>query len=156
MKKLSKGRWYRWDKRVAYFVQKRISGQGWTEAAEVTFREFVTREVAVTPEVKMDPHWRPQYTFLGPHRLDFLGRFEHLSEDLEKLTGKIGAGTELPELNRSQYVEQVGDECFADCPPRRLRRMSAMPRYRQFYTTDLVEEVARVYAQDIDRFGYEF
>jgi len=156
MKKLSRGDWYRFDKRALYYVRKRIRGVGWAERAEVTFREFVTREVAVTPPMEMDPHWRPQYTFLGEHELDFIGRFEQLTEDLEALCGKLGISADLPELNRSQYVDLDDGKQFADCPQAHLRAMPAMPRYRQFYTPDLVDEVARVYAKDLDRFGYRF
>ena len=34
--------------------------------------------------------------------------------------------------------------------------MHELPLYRQFYTPDLVDIVADVYRQDIQRFGYDF
>lgn len=156
MKKLSRGGWYRFDRRALYYARKRLRGVGWPERAEVTFREFVMREVAVTSAKEMDPHWRPQCMFLGSHELDFVGRFERLAEDLGVLGQKLGIGTDLPELNRSQYVDRSNGECFADCTQAQLRAMLARPRYQQFYTPDLVDEVARVYANDLDRFGYDF
>lgn len=156
MTKLSRTSWYRFHRRLPYEVRRRITGVGWPERAEVTFRQFVLREVAVTEPMDMDPHWRPQHTFLGAHRLDFVGRFERLTEDLEILSAKLGIEGSLPERNRSTYAEHTSRECFADCAPSDLRTLSGMPRYDQFYTPDLVDEVARVYARDIERFGYDF
>jgi len=156
MTKLSRGPWYRPDKRVLHGVRKRISGVGWAERSEVTFRQFVMREVAVASPVEMDPHWRPQHAFLGLHRLDFIGRSERLAQDLRVLREKLGIREELPERNRSRYLDHDGRECFADCSQARLRDMPAKPGYRQFYTPDLVDEVARVYSEDILRFGYDF
>jgi hypothetical protein len=156
MTKLSRGSWYRIDKRARYGARKRITGVGWSERAEVTFREFVMREVAVTHPMDMDPHWRPQCEFLGSYELDFVGRFERLAEDLAQLSEKLGIAGDLPERNRSQYLMRDDDRFFADRSQAELRAMPAMPRYRQFYSPDLVDEVARVYARDIDRFGYDF
>lgn len=156
MKKLSRGSWYRIDKRIRYYARKRIYGVGWTEKSEITFREFVLREVAATPVMEMDPHWRPQYTFLGQHEPDFIGRFERLAEDLKAIGKEFGISADLHELNRSQYISHDHSGCFADCSQAQLRAMPAMPHYRLFYTPDLIDTVARAYTKDLDRFGYDF
>jgi hypothetical protein len=156
MTRFSRTSWYRFHKRLPYELRRRITGVGWSERSEVTFRQFVLREVAVNAPMEMDPHWRPQHTFLGAHRLDFVGRFERLTEDLEILSAKLGIQGDLPERNRSTYVERRSGECFADCAQSDLRALPAMPHYTQFYTPDRVAEVARVYATDIERFGYDF
>lgn len=156
MKRLYRGEWYQLPKRIRYYARKREHGVGWPESAEVTFREFVMREVAVMPAMEMDPHWRPQHAFLGGHEPDFIGRFERLGEDLEALGRKLGASWPLPELNRSRYVESRDGACLADCAQSELRAMPGVPHYRQFYTPDLVETVARVYREDLERFGYDF
>lgn len=156
MKKLSKGSWYRLDKRLRYYARKRIHGVGWPEDAEPTFLEFVMREVTGMPVMEMDPHWRPQVTFLGRHQPHFIGRFERLAEDLKQLGNQFGISTDLNECNRSQYSELEHKACYADCSQAELRAMPAMPSYRQFYTPELIDTVASVYAKDIDRFGYDF
>jgi hypothetical protein len=156
MKRLYRGKWYQLHKRIRYYARKRAHGAGWPESAEVTFREFIMREVAVLPVMEMDPHWRPQHAFLGEHQPDFIGRFERLGEDLEALGNKLGASADLPGLNRSRYVDRYDGGCLADCAQSRLRTMSGMPHYRHFYTPDLVDTVARVYQKDLDRFGYDF
>ena len=156
MKRLSRGPWFRLDKRVRYYARKWAYGVGWPETAEVTFREFVERELCAMPAMEMDPHWRPQYTFLGPHEPDFIGRFERLAEDLRALCDRLGVTPSLPELNRSQYADRQEGECVADRTQAELRAMKAMPGYRRFYTPELVDIVARVYARDIERFGYDF
>jgi len=156
MRKLGRGHWYRLDKRARFALRERVLGAGWSERAEPSFRDFVFKEVAVTEPGEMDPHWRPQCDFLGRYELDFVGRFERLREDLRQLSGQLGISEKLPERNRSQYASRADARCHADRTPAELRAMPAMPRYRQFYTPELVEAVGRVYAEDIDRFGYEF
>ena len=156
MRKLSRGPWYRVDKRARHHARKRFRGRGWPDRLEITFRQFAERVVAATPPSDMDPHWRPQSAFLGSHDLDFLGRFEHLSQDIGRLSQELGISCTLYELNRSRYLGRESGRCFADCPQADLREMKAMPGYRQFYTRDLVETVANVYARDHDLFGYDF
>lgn len=156
MKRLSRGSWFRIDKRIRYYARKRIHGVGWPEDAEPSFREFVMREVAAMPVMKMDPHWRPQYTFLAQYEPDFIGRFERLAEDLKVIGKQFGISTGLHERNRSQYIDHDHGGCYADCLQAELRAMPAMPHYRLFYTPDLIDTVAGVYAKDIDRFGYDF
>lgn len=156
MKRLARGSWYRIDKRIRYYARKRVYGVGWPESAEVTFREFIMREVAAMPVMEMDPHWRPQHVFLGQHEPDFIGSFERLSEDLEVLGKRLGASARLPALNRSRYVDRYDGGCLADCAQAQLRAMKGAPHYRKFYTPDLVDTVARVYQEDLERFGYDF
>lgn len=156
MTRLGKGEWYRVDRRARFALRRRLFGVGWSERAELSFREFVAREIAVSPAEEMDPHWRPQCSFLGRYALDFVGRFERLDEDMAALGRKLGIDEALPERNRSRYVPTDGAGCHADSTPAELRGMPAMPRYRQFYTAELVDVVARVYAEDVERFGYDF
>jgi hypothetical protein len=37
-----------------------------------------------------------------------------------------------------------------------LRKLKAMPTYRQFYTPQLADQVADLYRIDLERFGYQF
>ena len=156
MKRVARGSWYRVDRRARYYLRKWTLGAGWPESAEPTFREFVQREVAGLAPDDMNPHWRPQHAFIGSFEPDFVGKFERLEEDVEQLCLRLGIDNSLPHLNRSRYKKKSTSECFADCAQSELRSMHELPLYRQFYTPDLVDIVADVYRQDIQRFGYDF
>lgn len=66
--------------------------------------------------------------------VDFVGRFENLAEDSQKVFQNLGLeGVSLPHKNSSKHKN-----------------------YRTYYTDETREEVARMYAKDIEFFGYEF
>jgi hypothetical protein len=65
--------------------------------------------------------------------VDFVGYFETLSQDFATVCDRIGVAPPLPRHNRSNHSD-----------------------YRQFYTDDLRELVARRLAKDIEFLGYEF
>lgn len=65
--------------------------------------------------------------------VDFVGRFETLDTDFARVCRRIGVDVELMQANRGE------------------------PRdYRDSYTPELADLVARHFAEDIDRFGYSF
>jgi hypothetical protein len=117
---------------------------------EMTFRQFVEfLEGCDVDGKRTDLHWRPQYRFLGRTEFNFVGRFERLQQDVGRLV------MPLPAANRTPYCG-IYHRIFADCPLKRLRRMPSAPDYRQFYTPELRDRVARLYRRDIEQFGYEF
>jgi hypothetical protein len=65
--------------------------------------------------------------------VDFVGRVERIEEDFKTICERIGIEAELPRLNAF---------------PR--------PHYREFYTPETRDLVAREFARDIEMFGYEF
>ena len=66
--------------------------------------------------------------------VDFIGRFESLNEDYNKIMEKIGVtNLLLPHINKSTNGE-----------------------YRYFYNDSDIEKVYNMYKRDIDYFGYEF
>ncbi len=79
----------------------------------------------------------PQVIFLkdifGRIDMDFVGRFETLQADFDTVARRLGVDAQLPHLNQSRSQD-----------------------FRTFYTRDSRERVARVYAEDIDAFGYRF
>lgn len=82
--------------------------------------------------------WEPQTSFLyevdGTLLVDFVGRFEHLAEDMAVAFERLGLNNaELPHLNRSRRAP-----------------------YQDYYTPDLQRQVSEMYATDLHRFGYEF
>lgn len=124
--------------------------------ADVPFREFVDFLSRGNPR-KFDEHWRPQYLSLKDMRLDFLGRFEHLSRDFAWVRERLEIETPLPHHNPTGYGEEAErQECVADLTAAKLKRRGPFPDYRRFYTPRLRDLVGQIYAEDIRRFGYEF
>jgi hypothetical protein len=66
-------------------------------------------------------------------RLDFLGHFEHLSEDLAELSGRLGIRIALPHKNSST---------------------NARIDYRRAYTDRMFEIAGQLFAYDAEFFGY--
>lgn len=64
---------------------------------------------------------------------DFLGHFESLQEDFEKVQSVIGCDVELPHVNSSIHHY-----------------------YKEYYNCETRELLHRLYRRDIDIFGYEF
>ena len=121
----------------------------------IAFRQFV-QYLATSDPARVNRHWRPQHLFLAGHRFGFIGRFENLARDFESVRAKLGIAIDLPHRNSTGRARAEVDECVADWAPERLRRLDGVPGYRRFYSPDLVELVARIYAEDVARFGYEF
>ncbi|MGV3490817.1 MAG: sulfotransferase family 2 domain-containing protein [Devosia sp.] len=82
---------------------------------------------------------RPQYTFVsdksGRQRVKRLLRYETLDRDFKQLCTDWGLEATLPHLNKGPKSGVV---------------------YRDAYTDETRAAVARIYAEDIRRFGYKF
>ena len=65
--------------------------------------------------------------------MDFVGRFENLEADFKTICDKVGITASLPHINKSD------------------RR-----GYRDYYDPETRDITARLYAEDIERFGYTF
>ena len=128
----------------------KASSERWRE--ELTFREFVAELRQRNPR-SFDLHWRPQNLFLGSQPLDFLGRFERLADDFHTLCQRLNVPGDLPEANRTKRNSVILQN-LADCPLAELRILAGFPGFSWFYTPDLTEQVAELYAEDIQRFGY--
>jgi hypothetical protein len=83
-------------------------------------------------------HFQPQYTLLvddrGELATDFIGRVETMQQSYDELCARIG----IP----GRALERVNDSRRGD--------------YRQYYDHALFEGVSRLYAGDLQRFGYGF
>lgn len=101
------------------------------------FEHFVTEGLAIRPEVQNWVHFRTQIKFLsnkkGRNLMDFTGRFEQLHEDYACIAKILRKPVELPFTNASNRSD-----------------------YREIYTTATVDIVRRIYAVDLDTFGYTF
>jgi hypothetical protein len=135
-----------WDRLVSAYEFLRAGGwhagdRRWA-AEHVTvygsFEAFV-RKGLPRPEVMAWRHFQPQRPFLadpltGRIGVDFVGRFESLQADFRTIAERIGIRAELPHRNRSR---------------------AATP-YRDAYTPATAAVVRRLYARDVDAFGYVF
>ncbi|TVQ46862.1 MAG: hypothetical protein EA365_04210 [Gloeocapsa sp. DLM2.Bin57] len=84
-------------------------------------------------------HFRPQYEFICDYKLnllvDYLGYFETLQEDFDKIVIKLNRPElELPYLNPSKKGKD----------------------YKDYYTDRTKKIVGELYKTDIDLFGYSF
>ena len=79
-----------------------------------------------------------QWRFLegdnGQCLVDFVGRFENLQEDFERVAGKLGLGS----VNLPHEMKRGGGS------------------YQSFYNSRTRDKVARIYQKDIELFGYTF
>jgi hypothetical protein len=86
--------------------------------------------------IDFDSHLHHQYhkAYFGGRRfVDFIGKFEEISDDWAYIAGVIGCGTKLPHENRSVHGH-----------------------YRDYYDAESKKIVAEIYRRDINIFGYEF
>jgi hypothetical protein len=80
-----------------------------------------------------DRHIRLQSTLFPRHRMDFIGYFEQLRADAEKIFATIGIDRSLPHRNATKKQH-----------------------YSAYYNTRTAAVVRRKYSQDIEAFGYDF
>lgn len=101
-----------------------------------SFDEFV-RNWLDRRNIYTQIHFVPQWEFVvdGQDKacLDFVGRFERISEDFAYVTEQIGRSCHLPQVNASQRTG-----------------------YRDYYSAASRKRVEEIYGRDIDQFGYCF
>jgi hypothetical protein len=140
-----------WDRLVsAWRFARQGQGQGETYRAGMwhperyrgpefaTFEGFVEEWLARRDVRKLDGVFQPQSLFLcdkaGRLLVDHVGRLEDLAPTYAFVEAKVGAMPALGQANRS------GDAID----------------YRKLYTPELAALVGRIYAEDVERFGYRF
>jgi len=125
----------------------------------LTFQQFVDHLCSEPDDLALNEHWRPQWRFLEGLRIDFLGRVERLDADMARLCARLGlTPPRIESRNRTPYAASTGHAeaapgCFADTPPRDLRRLPSPPRSEQLLTPDLRDRLRHRYAEDIRRCG---
>ncbi len=106
-----------------------------------TFARFVLEWLPAQNLSSVDPLFRLQTHYLldeaGDLPFDHIGRFERIDETeiwlSDRLAERLGKSLVLPHYNRSVHGN-----------------------YRDCYTAEMRDMIARIYADDIARFGYEF
>lgn len=123
-------------------VNKRQTGEAFRASAfqtlptSINFEEFVRRTTKI-PDRWANHHFKSQYSILfqrGQPLLDWVGRFESLQDDWERLASRF-------DLNRELESHLV-------------TRGSLYEDHRSFYTKELAELVYKRYRRDFEAFGY--
>lgn len=133
-----------WDRLVSSYFYLRDTDprtQTWSlhEREVARFPDFASFVRGWLSEANIRPtvHLRPQHTFICDAdlrlRVDFVGRVETITEDFRAVCERLGVAAELQRTNQSNHRP-----------------------YAEYYTAELRERVAAVYADDIAIFGYQF
>jgi len=87
---------------------------------------------------RIKPVYKPQYKYMIDKnedvKVDYIGRFESLTDSFQELCSQLGLSKiELTYENQSKHKE-----------------------YRSYYDDKSCNQIATMYAEDIERFGYKF
>lgn len=126
-----------YDRAVSdWFHMKRVSGKNFS------FSEYFTHFVKKSRSRKLisrlyDDHFLPQCDFISPKSgtvaLDFLGRYERISEDWKKISDKLNINLRLGHAMRSNHMS-----------------------YHNYYDPSTRRMCEKFFGKDIDMFGYRF
>ena len=123
-----------------------------------SFKDFVTRHLP-KKDAYSDAyrHILPQYSFLhdsdGKCIVDFVGRFESLQTDFDRVCAELGVSdSRLPHVNSSENRSGRLRMRFG----RLLSRPTAREHYTTFYDDELISIVGEMYRVDVEAFGFEF
>tara|TARA_R100001509_G_C4808983_1_gene195774 strand:- start:191 stop:784 length:594 start_codon:yes stop_codon:yes gene_type:complete len=134
-----------WDRAVSSFhalneVYKTFSG------IDKNFKEAV-----------MEGHLRiktpTQYDFLKDRngnlsKINFIGRFENINEDWKKCVEGINEHMKSnPRIDRKHYIKYE---------PLMHINKSKHKHYSEYYDAETRDEIAKIYADDIEKFNYDF
>ncbi|WP_294956225.1 sulfotransferase family 2 domain-containing protein [Sulfurovum sp.] len=103
-----------------------------------SFTGFVLNCEYVTSRSGWLPFHKNQIDYLsnenGEVAIDFIGRFEHLADDVEKLRKRLGLShVHLPHVNRSKHHA-----------------------YQSYYTEETKQIIAKRFERDLEYFKYQF
>ena len=112
--------------------------------SKIGFEDFI-KSVLLNKESRLSYFTKPQVFYtrdpLNRLRLDYIGKFENLQEDIEVVKKNIGIPfAKLLHINKSS--EREFD------PKARS--------YREFYTPEAIEMIREIYHEDIEEFKYSF
>jgi len=133
-----------WDRLVSCYFNKLQTGfppfKRFGFSQNMSFSDFAM-EVCRIPDNEADSHFRSQVRFL-PQRcdkefaLDFIGKFENLTDDFKSICEKIG----LPCITIGHHMASQDRD----------------KDYRAYYTDRVCEFVGQRYSADVELFGYSF
>ena len=102
----------------------------------IKFEDFI-KFVENVPDGYCDPHFMPYHFHINLQKTDFVGKLEKFEDDMRYVLNIIAPDRhiEIPKLNTSKYEKKS---------------------YRDYYTDETRDIVARKYAKDIELFNYQF
>lgn len=139
--------WYDKFKRVAvlneHYLRRRLRRCDMLDSStpaqtiiDADFPFFVAR-LEDSELFKRDPHFKPQSRLLPAHGLTYLARFEHYERDVVEILKRLNLPYPSPLPHKNATRGRVRD-------------------FRSYFTPKARVTVAKLYAADIDRFGYSF
>ena len=131
-----------WSRVLSFYRYLRFEEQ-------YNFDDFVCN--VLEQQMQNEPyHWflAPQSDFIyDQHKqllINFVGRYERLQADFDHISTQLGLlRTELPVINTSLKFRHANNG-------------GTKSDYRQLYTTQSIDHVAKLYQRDIDLLGYDF
>lgn len=122
-----------WDRVVSLYFNKVAPGTYCEGTQSLTFEQFVDW-LAQQDLTKIDAHAKLQALLIPVDELDFIGRFETFSKDVQYVLGRLGLSkVSIPKHNPSSHAH-----------------------YSRYYDDRTRELVRQLYREDIERFGYTF
>jgi len=138
-----------WDRLVSWWaMMRRIrrenpEGRGLNPFAKYildnsdTFEEFLSCDEVMDLPDGARSLWRNQYDYLtgpdGSMIVSFVGRFERIESDFEKVARIIGRDAKVPHVNKSHH-----------------------DHYSSYYTPTLARIVGERFVREVEAFGYGF
>ena len=133
-----------WDRLYSAYRYLKAGGwnkkdQLWAKTNLATFDNFnsFVKQWLCNENIRNHIHFRPQYHFIcdtkGRLLIDYLGYFETINNDFDKISKKLKIDASIGRHNANP-----GES------------------YREVYDDESRDIVARVYSTDIELFGYEF
>jgi hypothetical protein len=132
---------------------------------KIDFKTYLFKHLPAPGWTDTYCHIIPQHDFLydeaGKLLVDFVGRYESLQADFDKVCARVGIPpTPLPRVNRS--MEEARLDTFRELRKQLRRaiwsreRKHTFPHYTEYYDDESREFVGRLFGKDLEAFNYAF
>ena len=149
-----------WDRLVSEYKYEGLT-------RKFSFKKFLFEHL---PKPRWDDHYChiiPQYDFIfdeqGNQLVNFIGKFENLQLDFEKVCERIfNSKKKLPFKNKSLSLLNRRDNNLRLFVSNLRNRFSLTGRrntfitYQEYYDNESVEFVRKLYSKDVETFNYHF
>lgn len=128
-----------WERFVSCYADKVVGQKMWlnkigSNPDKINFTAFV--DYVVSSDLRVSNiHFRLQSSLIDLNRVNFLGRHENFERDLKEVFARLS---------------------MRDSSVNAMNVSGGGVDYRGYYSSALIDKVARAYKRDIQIFGYEF